>query len=917
MMNNTRHDLRSVCSTKITLTAAMLAMLAGAPVGLAQNSGDTPSKGLGSLMNLLGGGDQAASQPEEGGEFRTDGVYYDDNMTVELHVQDEDLVNVLQMLSLQSERNIVASNQVSARVTANLYGVTFYEALEAILHVNGFGYIEQGNFIYVYPGDEIDAILQASRQVEGHVFNLSFLNATDASDFVSPLLSDSGEIKSNGKIGGWADPENPTGNEEYASESVLIVYDFPENIEAVGRMLEELDTRPVQILVEATILQTSLNEANAFGVDFSIIADFDYADFVSPLSAVDALVGGGGAGSRIPADGGGSAGVSTPGNIGGPGTFKAGIVSNDVTVFIRMLQEVTSTTVISNPKVVTLNRQPGRVLVGRKVGYLQTTSTQTSSTQSVEFLDTGTQLNFRPFTNGDGIIRMELKPQVSEAQLRSATDATGAAITIPDEVTNELTANVMVPDGHTIVLGGLFREATTATRRQVPVLGDIPILGAAFRGHDDDVQRQEIIFMITPSIISDQVLVKQGLAAEEAARRVRAGAREGTLPFSHTRQAAQLLVEAEQLAADGKTGTALHKIRRALFLEPTNIQAIALREELVNEKDIWPTGSILDEIINGDAADAVENNILQHGWWGPTSEAENGTNPHDESSSEYASNQQANGHHQPESTSTQHHSGAVAGDEAPYPSNNQPYTNSSYAYGDAVPNTPRYDSSNWWSTPEFDMFMTTWAVGVATEQGEEFNPSNRWWNSEQFSEFFTAYQSAMDNGLNSSFSQYPGFQQFSDAGNGSSSTGSYATASDTENWWQSPEFEAFIRVWDIVAADEMAKATSASASEDWSQSPEFKQFLSVWSDAAQQESIASAEKPDLWWESSEFAQFMSTWAAAAAEEQGRYVEASKWWNSSEFREFMQAFESAVEKADAFDGSTSRDGYTEVPSDNED
>ncbi len=898
------------------LTAAALAMLAGAPAGFAQESTDepAPSGGLGSLLNFMGGGSQDTAQPGADEEFRTDGVYYDDGMTVELHVQDEELTNVLQMLSIQSERNIVANDQVSARITANLYGVTFYEALEAILHVNGYGYIEKGNFIYVYPAETLIEIQEAARQPEGHVFRLSFLSAVDAADFVTPLLSEGGEIKSNGKIAGWSDLTTPTGNEEFASDSTLIVYDFPENIEAIGKMLAELDTRPAQILVEATIVQTSLNEANAFGVDFSIIADFDYADFASPLDAVEALVDGSDGSSRIPADGGASAIVGTPGNISGPGTFKAGIVSNDVSVFLRMLNEVTSTTIISNPKVVTLNRQPGRVLVGRKVGYLQTTSTDTSTTQSVEFLDTGTQLNFRPFTNGDGIIRMELKPQVSEAQLRSATDATGAAVTIPDEVTNELIANVMVPDGHTIVLGGLFREATTATRRQVPVLGDIPILGTAFRGHDDDIQRQEIIFLITPSIVSDQVLVTQGMRAEDSVRQVRAGAREGTLPFSQSRQAAQALVEAEQLAAAGNTDKALHKVRRALHLEPHNAQAIALREQLVNKQDNWPTGSLLEDIVNGAAENRAQQNILQHGWRGDISQADTQPEVDHRVASDHPAvdqnpgqNTGRNGVKYHNSTAGSNFNNGHAGHSSPNNTNTyaQGVANPGRDFGDATIPTPSYDSTNWWTSPEFDVFMVAWSAASALEQNEEFDPANRWWTTDQFRDFFGAYQVAQ---------AQPG----------------------GENWSQSPEFQQFMQVWQSAAERERYAAANAgdnSTDNDWWHSPEFAQFMAAWADAAAQEQYAAASAADTgtennWWQSPEFGQFMNAWAEAAATEQTQYAQAAEWWKSEAFREFMAAFNTAVEKADALDNTEgnhdagvqttpSDTGYTNVPGDNED
>jgi len=932
MMNHQNRADTTVRSKNFVLTAAVLAMLAGAPAGFAQSDADesAPKGGLGSFMNLLGGAEPEAAQPGADEEFRTDGVFYDDSMTVELHVQDEELTDVLQMLSLQSERNIVANSEVSARITANLYGVTFYEALEAILHVNGYGYIEKGNFIYVYPAETLIQIQDAARQPEGHVFHLSFLSAVDAADFVTPLLSEGGEIKSNGKVSGWTDPTTPTGNEEFASESTLIVYDFPENIEAIGKMLGELDTRPAQILVEATIVQTSLNEANAFGVDFSIIADFDYADFANPLGAVDALVKGTDGSGRVPSDGGASAIVGTPGNISGPGTFKAGIVSNDVTVFLRMLNEVTSTTIISNPKVVTLNRQPGRVLVGRKVGYLQTTATQTSTTQSVEFLDTGTQLNFRPFTNGDGIIRMELKPQVSEAQLRSATDATGAAVTIPDEVTNELTANVMVPDGHTIVLGGLFREATTATRRQVPVLGDIPILGTAFRGHDDDVQRQEIIFMITPSIVSDQVLVSQGLRAEESVRQVRAGAREGTLPFGQTRQAAQWLVEAEQLAKAGKTDKALHKLRQVLHVEPQNVQAIALRERLVNKLDNWPSNSLLEGIINGAAENQTEHNILQHGWRGDISQAEPVSDDHHAVASDHPARQQnfsnADARRQSFNGRTGNSDTQTAGHPGNPSNGGRGYANNSRNFGDAI-QTPEYDASNWWTTPEFDVFMVTWAAASAMERNEEFDPTNRWWTSDQFRDFFGSYQTAQAHGSDEQWQQSPEFQQFLNVWSHAAAQEQHAAgANPADAWWQSPEFAQFMATWANAAAQEQSAGTDPA--DAWWQSPEFAQFMATWADAAAQEQFAAAHPTDNWWQSPEFGQFMAGWAQAAATEQNRYAEAAEWWKSAEFREFMAAFNNAVEKADALDAAEgghdnsgrntpSDAGYTNVPGDNED
>lgn len=532
-----------------------------------------------------------------------------ESMVVDLHVNDEDLANVLEMLSIQSQTNIVASRNVSARVTANLYGVTFYEALEAILHANGYGFVQKGNFIYVYTAEELDAIEIASKKRSERVVMLNYLNAIDAAEFVKPLLSEGGQIKTNGKTGAFPNiSETPISADDFANSATLIIYDFDDNINEIVEMIKQIDTKPAQVLVEATILQTSLNENNAFGVDFSLIADLNFADFApawgGPLQATNALINGRAdpASKTLPFPGPGDQNgrsiSSTAGNTAGPGTLKLGIVQNDVAVFLRLLDEVTDVTVLSNPKLLALNRMPSRVLVGRKVGYISTTSTDTATTQTVQFLNTGTQLYFRPFVTNDGQIRMELKPQVSEAQIREVNNATGATVTIPDEITNELVTNVIVGDGQTIVLGGLFREATSVTRRQVPWLGDIPVIGNAFRGNEDSTQRNEIIFLITPHIMNERVLAAQGKRGAEGIERARTGSREGVMSWSRDRRTGMLLVEADKLAAQGKTDRAMWKLQQALNMNSHQPDAMELQERISGKARIVPGKSMLEDIIH-------------------------------------------------------------------------------------------------------------------------------------------------------------------------------------------------------------------------------------------------------------------------------------------------------------------------------
>ncbi len=516
--------------------------------------------------------------------------------TVSLNVQDADLAQVLQLLSIQGRRNIVPSPAVSGKVTANLYDVTFDEALSAILQQNGADYVEKDKFIYVYTQDELRKIQQSNRQVEHQVFRLNYITAADASTFVTPLLSTAGAISISGEVSpGFQPTMSDNGANSYAHADTMVIRDYKENIEAIRGVIKQIDVRPRQVLVEATILKADVTDETAFGVDFSILTNIAVDAFADPLSSVTELI----KGDVQPSHQVGAV-TSSVGNVSdGEGGLRVGVVTNNVAAFIRALDAVTDTTIVANPKVLTLNRQKADVLVGEKIGYLSTTATATATTQTVEFLDTGTQLTLRPFVSDDGMVRLELKPQISSFRIRDVVPGTEtAAVTIPDEITQELTTNVMVRDGQTIVLGGLFKEKTTITRRQIPMLGDIPIAGAAFKGHDDEVERSEVIFLITPHIVKDEALYAAGQSTADAVEMVRIGAREGLLPWSRTKMSAAHLRDALEAIEEDDADTALWEVDMALFLDPKMTEALRLREKLTGGRAYWPGSSLLDDAVD-------------------------------------------------------------------------------------------------------------------------------------------------------------------------------------------------------------------------------------------------------------------------------------------------------------------------------
>jgi hypothetical protein len=242
------------------------------------------------------------------------------------------------------------------------------------------------------------------------------------------------------------------------------------------------------------------------------------------------------------------------------------------------LEQVTDTAVLANPKILAVNKQKGEVIVGRKDGYTTSTTTDTSTTQTVEFLDTGTRLIFRPYIGDDGYVRMEIHPEDSSGGLTGAN--------LPFKITTEMTSNIMVKDGHTIVIGGLFRESSDSARSQTPFLGNLPVAGALFRNQRDRSTREEIIILLTPHVIKDDEVYGK-LSEEELkkAEKLRVGVRKGMMPWGRERLAEG---EYEKALAELNKPTpnnqkALWHLDCATNLNPKFLEAIELKEKITGK----------------------------------------------------------------------------------------------------------------------------------------------------------------------------------------------------------------------------------------------------------------------------------------------------------------------------------------------
>jgi type IV pilus assembly protein PilQ len=522
------------------------------------------------------------------------------------------LVEVLRMIGNQAQLSIIPSRDVTGTVPAmDLYNVSVSEALDAILQSNGMVWKQKGNLIYVYTQKEMDEQVKASRQTTTEIFHLYYTPAANAVNMIKPVLSPDAQVSSTTAAQtGIASSDSDAGGDTHSYDDIIVVTDYPENLEKVGKVIKEIDHRPQQILIEATIFQANLTENNAMGIDFSLMGGVNFDQLLTNGTPLTSAL----SGTILNAT---STGTGTTTSTPGPlvkqgyagattgsydsqvpaGGLQVGIVKNNLGVFLSALEAVTDATVLANPKVLALDKQRGEVIVGNQYGYLTTTTTSTTSTQTVQFLETGTRLLFRPFVGEDGYIRMEIHPEDSSGGLNSSN--------LPFKTTTEVTSNVLVKDGNTIVIGGLFREESSTNRSQVPFLGSLPLAGALFRSKSDTTQRQEIIILLTPHIIKDDSEYSQASEEElKDAETLRVGVRKGMMWFGRERlaESAYENAVAEMNKPVPDVNAALWHLNCAINLNPKFLEAIKMKEEL--------TGRLVTDVDNSTIRSFVRRQIL-------------------------------------------------------------------------------------------------------------------------------------------------------------------------------------------------------------------------------------------------------------------------------------------------------------------
>ena len=454
--------------------------------------------------------------------------------------KDMPITDALRMLAQMYQKNIVPSAAVNGIVTVtNLYDVTFEEAMQAILGTNK--YEVKGNFIKVYTNEEFMA---DKERFEHAMITLYYINSDEAKKLAEPLLSEFGKLGAT--TAAPTEMEAGKSGDTLAVHDRLVISDYPENIERIREVLAEVDVEPMQVLLEVTIMNAKLTETTEFGINWSNVPGVELSN----------------------------GGVNLEN-----GDLSIGVSIDDITGLINALETVTDVTVMANPKMLALNKQAGKLIIGEETGYLDST-TQASSgstTQSVAFLETGTILHFRPFIGRDGMIRMELQPEQSDGGLNEEVDAI-----LPFKNKTQVLTNVLVKDGQTIVLGGLFKEETNLDRGQTPILGDIPVVGELFKDYTDTSTRTELIVLMTPHIISSPAQA-DGANRMEDVLRLNQEARDNLIWMSRAKIDEDRYSKAVKLYTDGQPEAALGLLNSPLNVERSYLEEIRLKERIIRE----------------------------------------------------------------------------------------------------------------------------------------------------------------------------------------------------------------------------------------------------------------------------------------------------------------------------------------------
>ncbi len=418
-----------------------------------------------------------------------------------LNFQDIEIRSVLQLIADFNDKNLVATDTVTGRITLRLKNVPWDQALDIIMKTKGLAVREVGNVMYVAPAEELAARdkleLESQQQISElaplrtEFIEVRYANASEIFD----LFKSSGEAEGSGVVSGRG---SVIVDERTNS---IILTETTDKINEFRSVLEKLDVPVRQVLIEARIVTASSNFSEALGVRWGGLGYGLYND-----STTVSTTGGSLTTVQEVRDGLGEGEITftSPDHL----VVDLGVGSADATSFaigvidgkylldleISALESEGSAEVIARPKVITADKKEASISSGVQIPYQEASS---SGATSVSFASATLELSVKPQITPDDRIIMELEVK---------QDTVGAVFNgVPSINTNNVQTQVLVDNGETIVLGGIFTTQVTESVTKTPFFGDLPYVGRLFRRSTKTDDKQELLIFITPRLLRDSL----------------------------------------------------------------------------------------------------------------------------------------------------------------------------------------------------------------------------------------------------------------------------------------------------------------------------------------------------------------------------------------------------------------------------
>ncbi|HEX9174008.1 MAG TPA: hypothetical protein VF861_15250 [Telluria sp.] len=402
---------------------------------------------LAALLALAAGGASAAAAARAAAPNST---------LTSLVFRDAPIAELFEMISRRERINIMLGKGVSGNVAISLYDVTPRQAIQAIAEAGGYQVVERdGGYIILNPSQAAPAA-PSDRQLEVKALKVQYSEPQLIAEILSKHVGAGGKITA------------------LPLRRQIIVEETAAGMARIEALLREIDRQPRQILIEAKILEITLDDNQQFGVDWQKVFS---ANGVNRF---------------------GTTGLTQP-----QAGFFFNFVNRNVDIYLNALSNKGKVRTLATPKLLTLENQEASTNIGDKLGYRLTTTINNVTSESIEFLETGVILRVTSAVDANGKIVMRVRPEVSSGSVLAG---------IPSKKTTEVNTQLVAENGQPVLIAGLIKASTGQRRIGVPFLGDVPVLGKLFANNEEIGNSTETIVLITPRIVESGDVLAEPVA---------------------------------------------------------------------------------------------------------------------------------------------------------------------------------------------------------------------------------------------------------------------------------------------------------------------------------------------------------------------------------------------------------------------